>query len=142
VQRIATLEWTLAAILCACSSPAPAGPDEPACVSNMATDCSPLYTPTYDEVFTRTLKPTCGRSGASCHGPGGAQGGLKIDEADSTYESLVHGSAARVRPGDPACSPVIKRLFATDESVMPPGRALSPEEKCSIVQWIAQGATR
>jgi hypothetical protein len=116
-------------------------PPGPTCVSEGADpDCTPLYTPTYDEIFTRTLAPSCGRAGSSCHSSTGRQGGLALDEPEEAYRTLL---ARSVRPGDPACSEVVVRLVSTDPfERMPPGRPLDPGEQCAIVQWIASGAPR
>ena len=37
------------------------GGDE--CVLDLPEQCAPLYTPTFDQVFSRTLAPTCAQSG-------------------------------------------------------------------------------
>jgi hypothetical protein len=115
------------------------------CVADLPLDCAPLYTPTFDQIYTRTLAPTCAVSGASCHAPEGNQGGLSFGDADAAYAALLgkDGNTARVVAGDAACSVVIERLYATDPSVvMPRGAPLSDAERCVFTQWIANGAKR
>jgi hypothetical protein len=130
-----------AAALCAetaCSS------DGPACVS-VTSDCSPLYAPTFDEIFSRTLSPTCAQPGAGCHSSGGIQGGLYFATADSAYALLLGDStaAATVVPGDASCSVLVERLESNDPAtLMPPGSKLSDAEICAVVQWIQEGAKR
>lgn len=124
-----------------CSSPDPA----PGCVEGLDLACAPLYSPTFDNVFTRTLQPTCAQAGASCHAAEGKQGGLAFDDPDSAYAELV-GSASKqgvVVPGDPSCSALVERLETAEASRrMPPGNPLSAAERCAIVQWIHDGAKR
>jgi hypothetical protein len=126
---------SLLAILTAigCSSPEKAS----TCATPASTSCSPLYDPTYEQVFARTLKPTCAAGGPSCHG--GGKGGFLIDDIDATYTRI----SERLTPGKPECSLVVDRLYSTEAGyAMPPGAQLSQAERCSIVQWIAAGAKR
>jgi len=111
------------------------------CVEGLSLECAPLYEPTFDQVFAKTLLPTCAQAGSSCHASTGKQGGLSFEDADASYQLLI--DRALVLPGDAACSPLIERIAANDpEKLMPPGRALSDAERCSIVRWIADGAKR
>jgi hypothetical protein len=104
--------------------------------------CTPLYEPSYDNVFAKTLKPSCAKSGVSCHASTGRQGGIAFDDADDAYRAMLE-STKSVRPGDPRCSSLVRRITATDGLVrMPPGRSLDAAEQCAIVQWIAGGAKR
>jgi hypothetical protein len=112
-------------------------------VSGLNAACSPLYTPTFDQIFARTLQPTCAASGSSCHAAEGAKGGLVFEDLSVSYQSLVGqgGEAARVAPGDAACSPLIERLRPSDPARgMPPGAPLSDAELCAFVLWINDGA--
>lgn len=132
--------WTLAAtaVIIGCGG-------ESDCVTDLPLDCAPLYEPTFDQIYARTLAPTCAASGASCHAPEGSQGGLSFGDADAAYAALLGkgGGTARVLPGDPACSVLIERLYTTDPStVMPRGAPLSDAERCVFTQWIANGAKR
>ncbi len=125
-----------------CSGPAPT---PAACVEGLDLGCSPLYSPSFDQVYARTLQPTCAQSGASCHSAEGKQGGLDFDDPDRAYAALLgEGSEeARVIAGDPACSLLVERLVSSDPKLqMPPGNPLSAAERCALVQWIEKGATR
>ncbi len=124
---------------CTSSDPAPAR----TCVP-VDTACAPLYEPKYSEVFERTLKPSCGREGASCHASQPSpQKGIALDDADAAYDLLLKDARGLVVAGDPSCSLIINRITSSDGFVrMPPGRALQPAETCAIVQWIAAGAKR
>jgi hypothetical protein len=103
------------------------------------TACSPLYEPTFQNVFERTLMPTCATGGAACHATDGAQKGLRLDEIELAYALL----GSRLEPSDASCSHVVARLESTDAGYqMPPGRRLGDAERCSIERWIQAGASR
>ena len=115
------------------------------CVEGLDLECQPLYAPTFDEIFSRTLQPTCAQGGSACHAPGGGQGGLSFESVDQAYTLLTEGDGgeAWVKAGDAACSPLLARLESDDASkVMPPGGKLPEAERCAVVQWIAAGAKR
>lgn len=121
------------------------GSDGLACVEGLPAQCSPLYAPTFDNLFTRTLQPTCAQSGASCHSSQGMMGGLVFEDENAAYNLLLGKTdgKARVNPGDPSCSLIVEHLESTDPGqVMPPGAPLSDQEKCVFIQWIAMGAAR
>lgn len=125
--------------LLACSS---SSDGDPKSCTTVSTDCTPLYEPTYDQIFENTLKPTCAKSGVSCHASTGHQGGLAFEDADESYRMLVE-ETGDARPGDPACSEIVVRITATDGRVrMPPGASIDPGAQCAIIQWIAAGAKR
>jgi len=106
----------------------------------VSADCAALYPATFDDIFQRTLVPTCAAGGSSCHSAAGAQGGLVFADADASYQALLDG---RVAPGDPGCSLIVQRLESKEADFqMPPGLPLSPEERCVFVRWIAEGAPR
>ena len=101
--------------------------------------CAPLYAPVFDEVHSRTLEPSCALSG--CHNASSQAGELDLSTPDGAYAALVDDG--RVLPGDPDCSLLISRLESTDEDkLMPRGMALDNAERCAIIQWVNQGATR
>lgn len=129
-------------LMSGCGEGSDAG-DSLACVE-IDMSCAPLYQPTFDEVFSRTLQPTCSAGGSSCHAAAGARGGLVLDEADEAYAGLLgeDGSSPRIDLADPGCSLVLRRLNATGSSLMPPGAPLTAAERCSIALWIAGGAER
>jgi hypothetical protein len=127
-----------------CSSPDPP-PPATSCVANLPASCTPLYAPTFDQLYTRTLHPTCAQSGGACHASAGAQGGLVFEDADASYALLLGQKDGRVRvkPNDPACSLLVEHLESSDPSqVMPPGGMLSAAERCDFEQWIRNGAKR
>ncbi len=109
------------------------------CVEAQPEDCQPLYQPTFDEVFTRTIEPKCAVSGGACHSAEGAKGGLRLHTADAAYEQLV--GAERVIPGDRSCSLMAIRIEGGG-GVMPPGTPLSEAERCAVETWIRDGAKR
>ncbi len=115
------------------------------CVAGLSTACSPLYSPTFDQIFSRTLSPTCAQPGGVCHASAGVQGGLLFIDPDQTYALLLGETDgnARVIPGNPACSILVERIESTDPAtVMPPKAPLSDAERCAILQWIQGGAKR
>jgi hypothetical protein len=103
-------------------------------------NCTPLYEPTFENVFNNTLLPKCGVSGGACHGDAGRQNGLGLVEIDEAYDLLLE---SRVIPNDPSCSLIVRRIESDDPSfAMPPGAPLSAQERCAIEKWIANGAPR
>jgi hypothetical protein len=128
------------AMVAACGTdPQPA----PTCTASDAdAGCVPLYEPTFDQVWGKTLKPTCAASGVSCHSSRGRQGGLAFEDREESY-ALITRENGPIVPGNPGCSDVSARLVSTNGKFrMPPGRSLDPGEQCSINQWIANGAKR
>jgi len=109
------------------------------------TSCSPLYEPTFDNVWNDTLKGNCGSTNSSCHAAGG-QGFMSLADEDTAYDSLLGEShfdppRARVVPGDPSCSLMIVRTDSPGASYqMPIGTPLQAAERCALIQWVACGA--
>ena len=119
------------------------------CVELDAASCAPLYTPTFDNVYTETLRPRCAVEGGSCHANPdavGARNGFWFDTPERAYGVLLgeRGDATWVVPEDVECSPLMSRLQSDDPFfVMPPGSQPMPlGVRCSIAQWIASGAER
>jgi hypothetical protein len=119
----------------------------PTCIAFDADACTPLYVPTFERVHSETLVPRCGVPGGFCHGEpegDGAVGGLFISDPAVTHAMLLGEGEFDpfVEPGDPSCSPLMVRLNVEDAALMmPPGeQPLPADERCSIAQWIAQGA--
>jgi hypothetical protein len=119
------------------------------CVDPEVDSCQPLYAPTFANVYANTIMPTCAAAGTACHANPEALGarpnGLYFADPDQAHEVLLGAKeGALIRPGDPGCSEVIVRLGSDDPLVvMPPGATgLRAEERCSIAQWIDQGAPR
>ncbi|RMG12833.1 MAG: hypothetical protein D6729_16050 [Deltaproteobacteria bacterium] len=144
-MRRPSVHLLTASILSALLAGPACGAGGPECVAVHST-CTPLYAPEYAEIFERTLRPTCGQPGTSCHGVDGAQAGLVFDEADAAYTRLLEGAGNRppvVVPGNAACSPLVVRIESTDpKRVMPPGQPLSEAVRCALEQWIDAGAPR
>jgi hypothetical protein len=120
--------------------------DEPSCLSHAVStdDCTPLYEPTFDNVFKNTLSTTCAAPG--CHSGSQPEAGMALDDIDRAYTNLLAKSTTggpRITPGDVRCGKVIVRLESKDKSYsMPPLTPLPDNQLCSIVQWIANGAMR
>lgn len=121
----------------------PGGDSNKTCV-DVSVDCTPQYDPTFTNIHTNTLEPTCAPAGTACHATAGARGGLIMEGEDQAYMFLVEADNARVIPGDPACSEIMRRVtFQIPGIGMPPGGPmLSDGEICAITQWIANGAQR
>jgi hypothetical protein len=115
----------------------PADPP-PACIAVDAS-CAPLYVPTFDNIYTMTLRDSCGSQSASCHSAVGMQGGMSFQDQQHAFDAL---RAGRVVPGDPACSKMIVRTDSPGAGYqMPPGDPLSAAARCALVQWVAAGAS-
>jgi hypothetical protein len=103
--------------------------------------CTPLYAPTWDNVFANTLHPKCGTGGGACHEGTGARAGLRLDDYDLAYQSLTAPGKPYVDVNDVACSEVIERIYASSSELrMPRGSSLPDAERCAIAQWVLAGA--
>lgn len=131
MQSSAVVAALAAVVLCAgCPD------DELTCVQVDLT-CAPLYEPTWDNVVTNTLVPSCGTGNGVCHSTSGARGGLVLDDPATAYAHL----ARYVTPGDVSCSELTQRIFSTSSSLrMPRGSSLPAAEACAVAQWVAAGA--
>lgn len=136
--------WPTATLFVALVVGACGGEDPPLeCNTQVTTACAPLYPPTFENVYTMTLRPHCGAGARSCHSDSGMKGGMSFDTIDGAYDALLEPGQDRVIPSDPACSVMIIRTHATDFSIkMPPGSSLPAAELCALVQWVANGAER
>jgi hypothetical protein len=127
--------WSVAALAglyAACASDPP-----PSCIT-VDTGCAPLYPPTFDNIYTMTLRDTCGSQRASCHSAAGRQGGMSFEDPQHAFDALRSG---RVVPGNPGCSKMIVRTDSPGASYqMPPGDPLSEPERCALIQWVQGGA--
>jgi hypothetical protein len=113
------------------------------CNTTVTASCTPLYPPTFDNVYSMTLAPHCGSEAAACHSDAGMKGGMTFSTIEHAYDELLEAGEDRVIPGDPSCSIMIIRTHASSASVkMPPGSTLPDAEKCALVQWVANGAER
>lgn len=112
----------------------------PAC-RTVDTDCAPSYVPTFTNVYNNQLKTGCGSTKSSCHSKTNHAGGLSFESQDVAYQQLLDATKQRVVPGDPRCSEMIVRSNAPGEDYqMPPGDALTAAQRCSLIQWVVQGA--
>jgi hypothetical protein len=119
--------------------------EQPECLDAISTDCSPLYPPTFDNVFQNTLAMKCATTGGSCHGPEGHKAGLSMGSADEAWAGLTgnDGSVPRVNVDEPRCSELVVRIDSPGKDwAMPPGKPLTAGERCAIRQWIVAGAVR
>ena len=119
--------------LAGCSADPP-----PACIAVDAS-CAPAYVPTFDNIYSMTLRERCGSQSASCHSAVGMQGGMSFQDQQHAFEAL---RAGRVVPGDPACSKMIVRTDSPGAGYqMPPGDPLTAAARCALIQWVAGGAS-
>jgi hypothetical protein len=109
----------------------------PACIT-VDPSCAVQYTPTFDNIYNRMLRETCGSQNSSCHSATGMQGGMSFQDPQHAFEALRMG---RVVPGDPGCSKLVVRTSSPGASYqMPPGDPLNEAERCVLIQWVAAGA--
>lgn len=116
------------------------GPEpEPRCVdAGVAIEhCASEPAPDYATLFETVLRPTCGREGPSCHGPGADDSLFFVGAEESRAYLLEH----HVVPGSPACSELYQRVTSDDPFFrMPPAEPLSEASRCAIARWIEAGA--
>jgi hypothetical protein len=109
----------------------------PDCIA-VNTSCAPLYQPTFHNIYTMTLRDTCGSTNASCHSAIGRSGGMSFADEASAYAALTAG---RVKPDDPSCSKMVVRTSSPGTPYqMPPGDPLGEAERCALIQWVQAGA--
>lgn len=103
--------------------------------------------PTIESIQAQVFTPRCATSG--CHRGSGAQEGLRLEDAQTSYDNLVDvpsrqvPARLRVEPGSPGTSYLIDKLEGTQASGsrMPQGQSpLSADTIAVIRQWIADGA--
>jgi hypothetical protein len=116
------------------------GEDELVCIE-VDPSCAPLYAPTWDNVFANTIEPKCGTGGGACHEGVNAQGGLRLDESMSAHAALTSPAHDYVLVGDPGCSQLLQRIYASSSKLrMPRGNTLPDSERCALQQWVLAGA--
>ena len=116
-------------------------------MAGLTTSCAATYAPpTFDTIFTNIFQPNCAVGTGTCHTSDFAAGGIVFADASHAYDTLLgaDGGTPFVLPGDPGCSTLMKRLESNDPSYhMPRGPTfLSLADRCTIVQWIGEGAQR
>ncbi len=90
--------------------------------------------------FNRDIRPILSDKCFYCHGPDAnhRMADLRLDLREDALASGV------IAPSDPDSSVLIDRIFAADDSIMPPAdsnKRLSEHEKELLRRWIEQGAT-
>jgi hypothetical protein len=131
---VAGLALPLTSMLVGCGDP-------PLACAELDLTCTPLYAPTFDNVYANTLATSCGDDRNACHSDSGRAGDLSLADPLTAYQELVDPAHDRVRPGDVACSTLVARVYSADEDlVMPAGSPLSAAEQCAIALWVAAGA--
>lgn len=138
-----TIAWVATLMLAGCGDDQGSEGGDGSCVDRDAASCAPLYEPTWSRVFTETIEPSCAGPGSACHATpdaSGAKGGFVVSDAAATHAALIDGGF--VVPGDAGCSDLMVRLDTDDSTLrMPPGAApLDEGVRCSVAQWIANGA--
>ena len=105
-----------------------------------------LAPPAYGEiVFNRDVRPVLSENCMACHGadPASRKAGLRLDTEGGFFEA-TDKRGPTVIPGKPDESPLYQRITSSDpDEVMPPPdshKALKPEQKEILRQWIQQGA--
>jgi uncharacterized protein DUF1553/uncharacterized protein DUF1549/concanavalin A-like lectin/glucanase superfamily protein/cytochrome c len=95
--------------------------------------------------FDRDIRPLLSDRCFRCHGPDAAkrEAELRLDVRAGLFKKMGAGWAV-VKPGDPAKSELVRRIFTDDiEDMMPPGDSnlsLADGEKALLKRWIAEGA--
>lgn len=95
--------------------------------------------------YDRDVRPILSENCFACHGfdEASRKADLRLDAAETA--AADRGGYAAIVAGDSAASEVWRRVASDDPSeVMPPAdshRALTPEQKAILKQWIDQGAT-
>ncbi|MCS6977259.1 MAG: DUF1553 domain-containing protein [Gemmatales bacterium] len=89
--------------------------------------------------YNRDIRPILAENCFACHGPDSAarKAGLRLDRRDDAMQGAIV-------PGKPDESPLIERIFSTDENeIMPPVKSfkrLTEEQKNLLKRWVAEGA--
>jgi hypothetical protein len=95
--------------------------------------------------FDRDIRPLLSDRCFRCHGPDAAkrEAELRLDIRDGLFKKMGAGWAI-VKPGDPAKSELVRRIFTDDiADMMPPGDSnvsLTDREKALLRRWVAEGA--
>jgi Protein of unknown function (DUF1553)/Protein of unknown function (DUF1549)/Planctomycete cytochrome C len=94
--------------------------------------------------FNRDIRPIMSGTCFRCHGPdkSSRMAGMRLDLRDEAVKPLRDGNIPIV-PGDPEHSAIVQRIFATNARMMPPAaihKELTPAQKSTIRQWVAEGA--
>jgi Protein of unknown function (DUF1553)/Protein of unknown function (DUF1549)/Planctomycete cytochrome C len=94
--------------------------------------------------FNREIRPIMSDTCFRCHGPdkSSRMAGMRLDIRDEALKPR-RPDVVPIVPGDPERSAIVQRIFAKDARIMPPAYAhkeLTPAQKETIRQWVAEGA--
>jgi hypothetical protein len=92
--------------------------------------------------YGRDILPILSSNCFVCHGPAEAKGGVRLHERPYAIKPSRSG-ATPIRPGKPAESELIRRIFAPETERMPPAKTkktLTDSEKELLRKWIDEGA--
>lgn len=94
--------------------------------------------------YNRDVRPILSENCFSCHGADAAsrKAKLRLDSFADATAKREDGSPAII-PGKPKESEAIRRLFLTDDDLMPPEKShkvLTAAQKDLLKRWVAQGA--
>ncbi|MBC7964838.1 MAG: DUF1549 domain-containing protein, partial [Fuerstia sp.] len=107
--------------------------------------CHAINAAEHEIHFNRDVRPILSDKCFQCHGPDEAARKAELRLDDEAAIKAVRDGIVIVSPGDPAASELIRRITSHDESeIMPPhesNKPLTENEKQTLRQWIAEGAT-
>jgi Protein of unknown function (DUF1553)/Protein of unknown function (DUF1549)/Planctomycete cytochrome C len=94
--------------------------------------------------FNRDIRPIMAETCFRCHGPdkSSRMAGMRLDLREEALKPTKSGVTPIV-PGDPDKSAIVQRVFAEGARTMPPAfvhKELTPTQKATIRQWVAEGA--
>ena len=94
--------------------------------------------------FNREVQPILSENCYQCHGPDAKarEADLRLDKKEGAYRTA--DGITVVKPGDPAGSELITRIFSSDkDELMPPpksNRKLTDAQRELLKRWVAEGA--
>ena len=148
LQRALLLPLVAASMLLGCGGDDDEADATPsACLTSLSDSCEPSLPTDYDSIYKNILSQRCGSVGmsTSCHTRNAMKGGLSLADPQMAYDALLGGSGhVRVKPNDPACSPLMQRLESKDPEFRMPYQEppLNDGLRCAIQKWIKDGAQR
>jgi cytochrome c553 len=89
------------------------------------------------ELFEKKVRPVLVRECLSCHGPGKAKGGLRLDSRAGLLRGGDRGPA--VDPDDPDRSLLLRAVRHDGPVKMPPAGRLTAAEIADLAAWVRQG---
>src|SRR5204863_7618071 len=94
-------------------------------------------TPAGADLFEKKVRPVLVRDCLSCHGPGKAKGGLRLDSRAGLLRGGDRGPA--VDPDDPDGSLLLRAVRHDGPVKMPPAGRLTAAEIADLTAWVRQG---